>query len=134
MMTLSDAVELVLYAFTHGNSGDIFVQKSPASTIGELAEAMKIIYNSNVEVKTIGTRHAEKLYETLLAKEELLVAEDLGNYYRVAADNRDLNYNKYFTEGTGNIAKVEEYHSHNTRRLTESELIDLLNSIGYKKD
>lgn len=134
MMTLSDAVELVLYAFTHGNSGDIFVQKSPASTIGELAEAMKIIYNSNVEVKTIGTRHAEKLYETLLAKEELLVAEDLGNYYRVAADNRDLNYNKYFTEGSGSIAKVEEYHSHNTRRLTASELIDLLNSIGYKKD
>jgi len=133
MMTLNDAVELVLYAFEHGNSGDIFVQKSPASTIGELAKAMLKIYESKLNIKVIGTRHAEKLYETLLAKEEFLVAEDLGNYYRVAADNRDLNYNKYFTEGSGSIAKLEEYHSHNTRRLSESELISLLNSIGYKK-
>ena len=132
-MTLNDAVELVLYAFEHGNSGDIFVQKSPASTIGELAKAMLKIYESKLNIKVIGTRHAEKLYETLLAKEEVLVAEDLGNYYRVAADNRDLNYNKYFTEGSGSIAKLEEYHSHNTRRLSESELISLLNSIGYKK-
>ena len=132
MMTLNDAVELVLYAFEHGNSGDIFVQKSPASSIGELAKAMIKIYDSKVNIKVIGTRHAEKLYETLLAKEEVLVAEDLGNYYRVAADNRDLNYNKYFTEGSGSISKHEEYHSHNTRRLLESELISLLNSIGYK--
>jgi len=132
MMTLNDAVELVLYAFEHGNSGDIFVQKSPASSIGELAKAMIKIYDSKVNIKVIGTRHAEKLYETLLAKEEVLVAEDLGNYYRVAADNRDLNYNKYFTEGSGSISKYEEYHSHNTRRLLESELISLLNSIGYK--
>ncbi|MCG9900331.1 MAG: polysaccharide biosynthesis protein [Hydrotalea sp.] len=131
MMTLLDAVELVLYAFTHGNSGDIFVQKSPASTIGELAEAMKIIYRSNVEVKTIGTRHAEKLYETLLAREELAVAEDLGDYYRVPADNRDLNYNKYFTEGEEKIGQLDDYHSHNTRRLSQSELISLLNKIGY---
>lgn len=131
MMTLSDAVELVLYAFTHGNSGDIFVQKSPSSTIGELAEAMKIIYKSNVEVKTIGTRHAEKLYETLLAREELAVAEDLGDYYRVPADNRDLNYNKYFTEGEEMIATLDDYHSHNTRRLSQHELISLLNKIGY---
>jgi UDP-glucose 4-epimerase len=132
MMTLSDAVELVLYAFEHGNSGDIFVQKSPASTIRELADAMLKIYESKVNINIIGTRHAEKLYETLLAKEEVLVAQDLGNYYRVAADNRDLNYDKYFTEGYGSISKFEEYHSHNTRRLTESELISLLNSIGYK--
>ncbi len=131
MMTLNDAVELVLYAFKHGNSGDIFVQKSPASTIGELANAMIKIYNSDVEVKVIGTRHAEKLYETLLAREEVQVAEDLGDYYRVAADNRDLNYNKYFTEGLGSIAKIEDYHSHNTRRLPEEELIQLLKSIGY---
>ena len=131
MMTLNDAVELVLYAFENGNSGDIFVQKSPASTIGELADAMKKIYNSNVELKIIGTRHSEKLYETLLAKEEMQVAEDLGNYFRVAADNRDLNYSKYFSEGSGSIVNVEEYHSHNTRRLTEYELIDLLKSIGY---
>ena len=134
MMTLNDAVELVLYAFEHGNSGDIFVQKSPASTIGELANALIKIYDSKVNIQVIGTRHAEKLYETLLAKEEVLVAEDLGNYFRVAADNRDLNYNKYFTEGLGSIAKVEEYHSHNTKRLTENELIKLLNSIGYRKD
>ena len=133
MMTLNDAVELVLYAFEHGNSGDIFVQKSPASSIQELASAMIKIYDSKVNIKVIGTRHAEKLYESLLAKEEVLVAEDLGNYFRVAADNRDLNYNKYFTEGSGSISKLEEYHSHNTRRLTESELISLLNSIGYKK-
>lgn len=131
MMTLDDAVELVLYAFEHGNSGDIFVQKSPASTIGELANAMIKIYNSQVEVNVIGTRHAEKLYETLLAREEVQVAEDLGDYYRIAADNRDLNYNKYFTEGYGSIVNVEDYHSHNTRRLAENELIKLLKSIGY---
>ena len=131
MMTLNDAVELVLYAFEHGNSGDIFVQKSPASTIGELANAMIKIYNSNVEVKVIGTRHAEKLYETLLAREEVQVAEDLGDYYRLAADNRDLNYNKYFTEGSGSISNIEDYHSHNSRRLPEEELIQLLKSIGY---
>lgn len=132
MMTLDDAVELVLYAFNHGNSGDIFVQKSPASTIGELAEAMIKIYNSDVEIKFIGTRHAEKLYETLLAKEEVIVAEDLGNYYRVAADNRDLNYNKYYSEGYDSKKIIEDYHSHNTNRLSQSELIALLNSIGYK--
>lgn len=132
MMTLDDAVELVLYAFQHGNSGDIFVQKSPASTIGELAEAMKKIYNSNVEIKVIGTRHAEKLYETLLAREEVMVAEDLGNYYRVAADNRDLNYNKYFSEGSDKNINFDDYHSHNTTRLNQIELISLLNKIGYK--
>ena len=131
MMTLDNAVDLVLYAFEHGNSGDIFVQKSPASTIGELANAMLKIYQSNIEHKIIGTRHAEKLYETLLAKEEFLVSEDLGDYYRLAADNRDLNYNKYFTEGSGSIANIEEYHSHNTKRLSEVELINLLKSIGY---
>ena len=131
MMTLDNAVDLVLYAFEHGNSGDIFVQKSPASTIGELANAMLKIYQSNIELKIIGTRHAEKLYETLLAKEEFLVSEDLGDYYRIAADNRDLNYNKYFTEGSGSIANIEEYHSHNTKRLSEVELINLLKSIGY---
>lgn len=132
MMTLEDAVDLVLYAFKHGNSGDIFVQKSPASTIGELANAMLKIYNSKANFKVIGTRHAEKLYETLLAREEFLVAEDLGDYYRVAADNRDLNYNKYFSEGLESEKALDDYHSHNTRRLSEEELILLLNSIGYK--
>ena len=132
MMTLNDAVELVLYAFEHGNSGDIFVQKSPASTIGELAKAMLKIYKSNVKVKVIGTRHAEKLYETLLAREEVQIADDLGNYYRIGADNRDLNYNKYFTEGSGSTVEIDDYHSHNTKKLSESELIFLLKSIGYK--
>ncbi len=131
MMTLDNAVDLVLYAFKNGNTGDIFVQKSPASTIGELADAMKKIYNSKVEINVIGTRHAEKLYETLLAKEEIIHAEDLGDYFRVPADNRDLNYNKYFSEGSINFSDIDDYHSHNTNRLSESELIDLLKSIGF---
>lgn len=133
MMTLDDAVELVLYAFKNGNSGDIFVQKSPASTMGELAEAMKKIYGTDLPIKVIGTRHAEKLYETLLAKEELLCSEDLGDYYRVPADNRDLNYNKYFSEGSGTTVNIEDYNSHNTRRLNEDELTALLKKIGYSK-
>ena len=132
MMTLEDAVELVLYAFENGNSGDIFVQKSPASTIGELATALKNIYKSRVPVTIIGTRHAEKLYETLLSKEELLLSEDLGDYYRIKADNRDLNYNKYFSEGINIAPTLDDYHSHNTRRLNELELTNLLEKIGYK--
>lgn len=132
MMTLKDAVDLVLFAFEKGNSGDIFVQKSPASTIGELADAMVKIYNSDHNIQIIGTRHAEKLYETLLSKEEVLIAEDLGDYFRVPADNRDLNYNKYFTEGVESESSFEDYHSHNTKRLNQNELIALLNSIGYK--
>jgi UDP-glucose 4-epimerase len=131
MMTLNDAIELVLYAFEHGNSGDIFVQKSPSCTIGELANAMVKIFNSTVDVKVIGSRHAEKLYETLLAREEVRIAEDLGDYYRVAADNRDLNYNKYFTEGSGIKSTFDDYNSHNTRKLRENELTQLLKSIGY---
>ena len=131
MMTLSDAVNLVLYAFEHGNSGDIFIQKSPASTIGELANAMLNIYKSKQTIKIIGIRHAEKLYETLLSKEEVLIAQDLGDYYRVPADNRDLNYNKYFTEGIESTKIIDDYHSHNTKRLNQEELIKLLNSIGY---
>jgi len=132
MMTLEDAVELVLYAFQFGNSGDIFIQKSPSSTIGELANALKKIYNSNVSIRNIGTRHSEKLYETLLCKEELVQAEDLGNYYRVPCDNRDLNYNKFFTEGNEITSELQDYHSHNTNRLSENDLIKLLNKIGYK--
>jgi len=131
MMTLDNAVELVMYAFEHGKSGDIFVQKSPASTISELANAMKFIYNSNLEVKVIGTRHSEKLYETLLSKEEFVTAEDLGDYYSVPADNRDLNYNKYFTEGESTFTDADAYHSHNTTRLSQPELIALLKKIGY---
>ena len=132
MMTLNDAVDLVIYAFENGDSGDIFVQKSPSSTIGELAIAMKIIYDSNVNVRIIGTRHSEKLYESLLSKEELIHADDLGDYYRVPSDNRDLNYNKFFTEGNPLIQNLEDYHSHSTRRLSQKELISLLNKSGYK--
>lgn len=132
MMTLDHAVELVLFAFNNGQSGDIFVQKSPASTIGDLAVAMKEIYNSNVTIENIGIRHAEKMHETLLSVEERLVGEDLGEYYRVPADNRDLNYNKYFSEGIGKEVPLEEYNSFNTNRLSIGELKDLLGSIGYK--
>ena len=132
MMTLDHAVELVLFAFNNGQSGDIFVQKSPASTIGDLAVAMKEIYKSNVTIENIGIRHAEKMHETLLSVEERLVSEDLGEYYRVPADNRDLNYNKYFSEGIGKEVPLEEYNSFNTNRLSIGELKDLLGIIGYK--
>lgn len=130
MMTLEDAVDLVLFAFNNGLPGDIFVQKSPAATIGLLASTMKKIFNSNVEIKNIGIRHAEKMHETLLSREERLVSEDLGNYFRVPADNRDLNYNKYYSEGVEkNI--LEEYNSSNTIRLEENSLKELLKKIGF---
>lgn len=132
MMTLDHAVELVLFAFNNGQSGDIFVQKSPASTIGDLALAMKEIYTSKVAIEHIGIRHAEKMHETLLSVEERLVSEDLGDYYRVPADNRDLNYNKYFSEGIDKEVPLEEYNSYNTNRLSIGELKDLLGTIGYK--
>ena len=131
MMTLDHAVELVLYAFNNGKSGDIFVQKSPASTIGELAKSLKDIFKSKVEIINIGIRHAEKMHETLLSKEEFMVAEDLGEYYKVAADNRDLNYDKYFSKGS-EIVKLEEYNSYNTHRLSEIELKGLLAQIDIK--
>ncbi len=132
MMTLDHAVELVLFAFNNGQSGDIFVQKSPASTIGDLAIAMKEIYNSDVIIENIGIRHAEKMHETLLSIEERLVSQDLGDYYRVPADNRDLNYNKYFSEGIDSKSVLEEYNSFNTTRLSIGELKNLLGTIGYK--
>ena len=132
MMTLDHAVELVLFAFNNGQSGDIFVQKSPASTIGDLAIALKEIYNSDVIIENIGIRHAEKMHETLLSVEERMVSEDLGDYYKVSADNRDLNYNKYFSEGIDSKAVLEEYNSFNTNRLSIQELKDLLGTVGYK--
>ena len=132
MMTLDHAVELVLFAFNNGQSGDIFVQKSPASTVGDLAVAMKEIYKSDVAIENIGIRHAEKIHETLLSKEERLVSEDLGDYYRVPADNRDLNYDKYFSEGIDSKSVLEEYNSFNTNRLSIQELKNLLGTIGYK--
>ena len=131
MMSLDNAVELVLYAFQNGNTGDIFVQKAPSTTIGELAETMKTIYNSNTKIKNIGIRHGEKIHETLLSQEERLVSEDLGDYFRIPADNRDLNYDKYFSKGV-QAPKLEEFNSFNTVRLEKQELISLLASIGYK--
>jgi UDP-N-acetylglucosamine 4,6-dehydratase/5-epimerase len=117
MMTLEDAVDLVLFAFEHGNPGDIFVQKSPASTIEVLAQALQEMYKATNEIKIIGTRHGEKLYETLVNREEMVKAEDLKDYYRVPSDNRDLNYENYFSKGLEDMEKIEEYHSHNTHRL-----------------
>ena len=131
MMTLDDAIELVVFAFNNGNTGDIFVQKAPSTTIGELAKAMIKIYKSNSTVMEIGIRHGEKIHETLLSKEERLISEDLGDYFRIPADNRDLNYNKYFTKGIKS-SDIEEFNSFNTKRIKEEELIKLLASIGYK--
>ena len=116
MMTLEDAVELVLFAFENGEQGDLFVQKSPAATIGTLAEALKELYNVNNPIKVIGTRHGEKVYEVLVNREDMVKAEDMGDFYRIPADNRNLNYEQYFSEGK-DVSKVEEYHSHNTERL-----------------
>ncbi len=126
MMTLDDAVDLVLYAFEHGENGDLFLQKAPAATLEVLATALKELYKSNVPVRTIGTRHGEKLFETLVTREEMAKHIDMGNYYRVPADNRDLNYDKYFLEGEEEISTIEDYHSHNTARLTVEEMKELL--------
>ena len=126
MMTLDDAVQLVLYAFKNGSNGDIFVQKSPAATIKTLAIALKELYKSDAEINYIGTRHGEKLFESLVTKEDMLKAEDLDNYYRIPADTRDLNYASFFSEGTKAIAEIEDYHSHNTTRLDVEGMKELL--------
>ena len=131
LMSLDDAVDLVLYAYTHANQGDIFVQKAPASTIMDLAIAVKELFNADNEIKEIGTRHGEKLFETLLTREELVKAEDLGGYYRIVADDRDLNYGKYFTEGEEKISHMEDYNSHNTQRLTVPEIKEKLLALDY---
>ena len=135
MMSLDEAVDLVLFAFENGQSGDIFVQKAPAATIKLLAETVsKILCRPDHKVKTIGTRHGEKLYETLLTKEEMVKAIDMKNYYRIPADNRDLNYNKFFEEGEEVITQAGEYHSHNTHRLDQAELTKLLLELREIKD
>jgi UDP-glucose 4-epimerase len=126
MMTIDDAVDLVLYAFEHGNPGDIFVQKAPAATIGILAEALKRLFDAKNAIRIIGTRHGEKLYETLLNREELAKAEDMGGYYRVPADVRDLNYASYFVEGQEGVSLEEDYTSHNTERLDVEGMMKLL--------
>ena len=135
MMTLEDAVELVLFAFNNGNPGDIFVQKSPASTVETVAKALLELYKADNEIKIIGIRHGEKIYETLVNREEMVKAEELENYYRIPADTRDLNYNKFFTEGESKIATMEEYTSHNTRQLDLEETKELLLKLGsIRKD
>lgn len=126
MMTIEDAVDLVLYAFQNGNPGDIFVQKAPSATIGVLAEAMLKLFKAKIEIRIIGTRHGEKLYETLLNREEMAKAEDMGDYYRVPADVRDLNYACYFVEGKEEFSLKDDYNSHNTRRLDVEEMMRLL--------
>ena len=126
MMTLDDAVDLVIYAWQHGNNGDLFVQKAPAATLTVLAQALKEFYNADTEIKVIGTRHGEKLYETLVTQEEMAKSEDMGDYYRIPCDTRDLNYDKYFKEGSEKINEVETYHSHNTNRLDVEGMKNLL--------
>lgn len=117
LMSLEEAVELVLFAFENGNSGDLFVNKAPAGTIGDLAQALKELCNADSDIKIIGTRHGEKLYETLCTREEMANAEDMGEFFRIPADNRDLNYARYFSEGEQVVSVIEDYHSHNTQQL-----------------
>lgn len=140
MMTLDDAVDLVIYAFTHGENGDLFVQKAPAATLEVLAEALKQTYAKvnpaygETEVKVIGTRHGEKLYETLVTREEMAKAIDMGDYYRIPCDTRDLNYDKFFTNGNEEVSKIEDYHSHNTRRLDVEGMKELLLKLRFIRE
>ena len=133
LMSLDEAVELVLFAFENGNSGDLFVNKAPAATIDDLAKALKEIFNVKNKIKIIGTRHGEKLYETLCTREEMNKAEDMGNFYRIPSDNRDLNYNKFFDEGNINKSVFDEYHSHNTERLDLEGMKNLLLKLDLIK-
>jgi UDP-glucose 4-epimerase len=131
LMSLEDSVDLVLYAFQHSRQGDIFVQKAPASTVGDLAQALKELFGSQSPVRIIGTRHGEKLYESLISREEMAHAEDMGGYYRIPADNRDLNYAKYFSEGDQGISSCDDYTSHNTTRLTVNQVKELLLKLEF---
>jgi len=134
LMTLEEAVGLVEYTYVNGNNGDIFVQKSPSATIGDLAKAVLLLFEANNPIKIIGTRHGEKLYETLLTKEEMLVSKDLGKYYKIPADTRDLNYDKYFVEGDTRIQEQKDYNSHNSAQLNINEIIEKLKSIKYVQE
>lgn len=134
MMTLDDAVDLVIYAFTHAHNGDLFVQKAPAATLETLAKALKEIYKQDTEIKIIGTRHGEKLYETLVTREEMVRAIDMGKYYRIPCDTRDLNYDKFFTKGNEAMSQVEDYHSHNTYRLNIEEMKELLLKLRFIRE
>lgn len=130
LMSLNEAVDLVLFAFEHGKQGDLFVNKAPSATINNLAIALKELANANNDIKIIGTRHGEKLYETLCTREEMLKAEDMGEFYRIPADNRDLNYSIYFSEGEKNIEKIEDYHSHNAEILNVDGIKNLVSKLG----
>jgi UDP-glucose 4-epimerase len=130
-MSLEDSVDLVLFAYANGQQGDIFVQKAPASTVGDLAKALLKLFGVNAGMRVIGTRHGEKLYESLISREEMAHAQDLGNYFRIPADNRDLNYAKYFSEGEEKLSKFDDYTSHNTRRLSVEEVCQLLLKLDY---
>ena len=130
LMSLNDAVELVLFAFENGNQGDLFVNKAPAATIGDLAQAIKALAKLDNEIKVIGTRHGEKLYETLCTREEMAKAEDMGDFYRIPADNRDLNYSIYFSQGEKSMAEIEDYHSHNTDRLDVDGVKSLISKLA----
>ena len=134
LMSLEDAVDLVIYAFNNARQGDIFVQKAPASTIMDLAIAVKELFMAENPIKVIGTRHGEKLYETLLTREERVKAEDMGGYFRIVPDDRDLNYGKYFTEGEERVSEIEDYNSHNTQRLTIQEIKHLLLKLPYVRN
>jgi UDP-glucose 4-epimerase len=127
-------VDLVLYAFKHGSQGDIFVQKAPASTVADLAQALKEIFKKDNPVRIIGTRHGEKLYESLISREEMAKAEDMGDYYRIPADNRDLNYAQYFSEGEEKLSHLDDYTSHNTDRLDVERIKKLLLQLDYIKE
>jgi UDP-glucose 4-epimerase len=134
LMSIDDAVDLVLYAYSHGRQGDTFVQKSPAATIGDLAIAVRELFGADNEIKIIGTRHGEKLYEALLTREEMARAENLDGYYRIPADNRDLNYNKYFVYGQQEVSEAQDYHSHNTERLSIPQIKEKLLSLQLVRD
>ena len=134
LMSLEDSVDLVLYAFTHGKQGDLFVQKAPASTVADLAQALKEIFKKDNPVRIIGTRHGEKLYESLISREEMAKAEDMGGYYRIPSDNRDLNYAQYFSEGKEMLSHLDDYTSHNTERLDVERIKKLLLKLEYIKD
>lgn len=134
LMSLEDSVDLVLHAFEHGEQGDIFVQKAPASTVADLAQALKELFKYDCPVKVIGTRHGEKLYESLISREEMAKAEDMGEYYRIPADNRDLNYAQFFSEGEDKISHQDDYTSHNTEQLNVEQVKNLLLKLDFIKE
>ena len=134
LMSLEESVELVLYAFKNGKQGDIFVQKSPAATVRNLAKSLCKYFNHDGQIKNIGTRHGEKLFETLVSREEMAKAESIGNYYRIPMDNRDLNYASYFSEGQKQITVNDDYTSHNTHLLDESEILDIIQNVKYIRE